>query len=98
MAASEVNERLEKLGILPSSSSQISLARRRLGLPKRNLLGSKKNIGLDDLEKVKPLPAILGYTIPETIEIIQAVEKHCLGVGGIPRAIEALKTLEKLRG
>jgi len=97
MDMNQVNEKLAELGFTSSYSSQISLARRKLGIPKRTNHKQGSRIQLEDLEKIKDLPTVLGYTIPETIEIIQAVEKHCLQVGGTGRAIEVLKKLEQLK-
>ena len=78
-------------------SSVISEARRKVGVAS-GVSVIKKPVGLEEVEKSAELPAILGYTTKETIEILEAVNRFALDMGGIPRVIEALKVLQKFRG
>ena len=78
-------------------SSAITSARQKVGLS-LGVTSQKKPVLLEEVEKSAELPAILGYTTKETIEILEAVNRFALDMGGIPRVIDSLKVLQKFRG
>lgn len=95
----EVNSILLTKGFETTHSSMVSHARKKLGVMK--IPGKRiglKAIQIEDLERAKLIPVLLGYSTKETIEIATAIHEYSMSLGGTPRLIEALETLQKLQG
>lgn len=89
---SEIRPKLKDLGYDKVSSSEVSDARRKLGLIAPLKL---RPMTIDDVHSISDLPAVLGITIKETIEICEILQKRSVAMGGIGKVIEALRVLNK---
>ena len=89
---SEIRSKMKELGYDKVGSSDVSDARRKLGLIAPLKI---KPLTIDDVHRISTLPVSLGYSIKETIEICEVLQQRSIEMGGLGKVIEALLALNK---
>ena len=88
----EVAKQLKSFGFEKTGSSEVSDVRKKLGITAPTRM---KPLTLDDVDSVSDIPAILGVTTMETIEICEVLQNRSMEIGGLNRLTEALRALNK---